>query len=103
MKNSKRVKAKRSAEVSVDTAQGSPSPAEKPERLPRKKLRRGAISRWWRMAHVRSNEPPAADEQSVREMEKVCRRAEASEPETRYPAAAPRTRCARRANASNRT
>ena len=28
------------------------------------------------MAHVRSNEPPAADEQSVREMEKVCRRAE---------------------------
>ena len=28
------------------------------------------------MAHVCSNEPPAADEQSVREMEKVCRRAE---------------------------
>ena len=76
MKNSKRVKAKRPAEVSVDTAQGSPAPAEKPERLPRKKLRRGAISRWWRMAHVRSNEPPAVDEQSVREMEKVCRRAE---------------------------
>lgn len=76
MKNSKRIKAKRIAETPDKNPENGQTAAEKPEKTPRKKLRRGAISRWWRMAHVRSSEIPAADEQSVREMEKVCRRAE---------------------------